>query len=405
MLKMKIPFSPPYIDEDIISEVSESLRSGWITTGPRTKNFEKILAEYCGTEKVLCVNSATAGLELVLRWFGIGEGDEVIIPAYTYSATASVVLHCGAIPVMVDTDLNFQMDVKHLEKAINAKTKAVIPVDIFGLPMDYDKIKDILISSSNIFNPKNEIQKTLGRILFLVDSAHSIGAEYKGKKVGSQADAMVFSFHAVKNLTTAEGGAIAFNPGNRFRSEDIYQQLNIKSLHGQTKDALSKLQKGGWQYDIIEAGYKFNMPDVLAAIGLASFKKYENFILPRRREIFNAYSDAFSKNKKFIIPIDQDDNRKSSCHVYPLRIKNINVEKRNLLIEKLEESGINVNVHYQPLPLLSLYKNLGYNISQYPVSFYNYEQEISLPVYPQLTSEQMDYIISTVNEITNKYVA
>jgi dTDP-4-amino-4,6-dideoxygalactose transaminase len=396
---MNIPFSPPYIDEEIISEVTESLRSGWITTGPRTKQFEKELAAYCGVEKVLCLNSATAGLEIVLRWFGVQEGDEVIVPAYTYSATASVVLHCGAKPIMVDTDENFSMDIEKMEAAITSRTKAVIPVDIFGMPCEYDRIKEILEKHKDKFTRSGEIQEKLGRILFLVDSAHSIGAEYKGKKVGSQADAMVFSFHAVKNLTTAEGGAIALAFGKEFDNEAIYRDLNIKGLHGQTKDALSKTQSGGWKYDIVEAGYKFNMPDVLAAIGLASFKKYESYILPRRKEIFKYYSDAFGDAKVFKLPVFETADRKSSCHVYPLRVRTLTEVKRDHLIDELAKLGISTNVHYQPLPMLTLYKNLGYDIAQFPVSHENYKREISLPVYPQLTEDQIQYITKNLKEL------
>lgn len=404
---MKIPFSPPYIDDTIIEEVVDSLKSGWITTGPKTKLFEKQLAEYCEVPKVLCLNSATAGLELMLRWYGVKEGDEVIVPAYTYCATANVVLHCGATPVMVDCDENFLIDPEKIKQAITSRTKAVMPVDVFGFPCDYEKLNE-LINTSEIkskFKAENENQERLGRILLLADAAHSIGAEYKGKKIGSQADAMVFSFHAVKNLTTAEGGAIAINLTDNFDAEEVYKALNIKGLHGQNKDALSKTQSGAWRYDIIEAGYKFNMPDVLAAIGLASFKQYESYILPRRKEIFDSYCKAFSKYSWAQLPVYHTDEKVSSYHVFPLRIKDISEAERDAIIQKMFDAGIATNVHFQPLPMLSLYKNLGYKIEDYPVSFDNYSREISLPVYPQLTDEQLTYITDTMAEIVEKEYA
>jgi dTDP-4-amino-4,6-dideoxygalactose transaminase len=394
--KKPIPFSPPFIDEAIIEEVVDSLRSGWITTGPKTKHFEKELAAYCGVERVLCLNSATAGLEMMLRWFGVSHGDEVIVPAYTYAATANVVVHCGAHPVMVDVDDNFQLDIQKLEAAITPRTKAIIPVDIFGFPSDYDAINEIIdsVPVKAKFTPAGENQEKLGRVILLVDSAHSIGATYKGKKVGSQADAMVFSFHAVKNLTTAEGGCIALTLNANFNLADVYQELNIKSLHGQTKDALAKSQTGAWRYDIVEAGYKFNMPDVLAAIGLAGFKKYDSYILPRRREIFSSYSEGFSKHSWAMIPTAEDETRISSYHVYPLRIKDIHEAQRDHIIYRLAEQGIATNVHYQPLPMLSFYRNNGYRMEDYSNSFHLYEGEISLPVYPQLSDEDISRIVN-----------
>jgi dTDP-4-amino-4,6-dideoxygalactose transaminase len=393
-----ISFSPPFIDEEIINEVVDALRSGWITTGPKTKTFEKELAAYCGVEKVLCLNSATAGLEMMLRWYGVQEGDEVIVPAYTYAATANVVVHCGARPVMVDVDDNFQLDIDKLAGAITSHTKAIIPVDIFGLPTDYDAIMDVLNSEAvkKKFTAANSTQDKLGRPMLLIDSAHSIGAVYKGKKVGSQADAMVFSFHAVKNLTTAEGGCIALKLNDKFDLAQVYQELNIKSLHGQTKDALSKSQSGAgaWRYDIVEAGYKFNMPDVLAAIGLAGFRKYDPYILPRRKEIFDLYTEGFSKYSWAITPLADDEFRSSSYHVYPLRIKGINEKHRDQVIYQMAEHGIATNVHYQPLPLLSFYKNNGYRMEDYPKSFALYEMEVSLPVYPQLTEADIERIVN-----------
>lgn len=404
---MKIPFSPPYIDQSIIDEVTDSLKSGWITTGPKTKLFEKELAAYCEVPKVLCLNSATAGLELMLRWFGVKEGDEVIVPAYTYCATANVVLHCGATPVMVDCDENFLVDPEKVKQAITSNTKVIMPVDVFGYPCDYDALNVIINSSEikSLFNAETENQKKLGRILLLADSAHSVGAEYKGKKIGSQADAMVFSFHAVKNLTTAEGGAIAINLECTFDPEEVYKALNIKGLHGQNKDALSKTQSGSWRYDIIEAGYKFNMPDVLAAIGLASFKQYESYILPRRKEIFDKYCELFSEYSWAQLPEYENEIKKSSYHVFPLRIKDISETERDAIMQKMFDAGVATNVHFQPLPMLSLYKNLGYKMEDYPVSFENYSREISLPVYPQLTDEQLNYIAETMAGIIEKEYA
>jgi dTDP-4-amino-4,6-dideoxygalactose transaminase len=296
----------------------------------------------------------------------------------------------------VDVDDNFQLDIAKLETAITPKTKAVIPVDIFGLPTDYDAILSILDSPSvkKQFTPSNGNQEKLGRIMLLVDAAHSIGAAYKGKKVGSQADAMVFSFHAVKNLTTAEGGCIAFRLNDKFDLDQVYQDMNVKSLHGQTKDALSKSQSGAWRYDIVEAGYKFNMPDVLAAIGLASFRKYDSYILPRRKEIFDRYTEGFSKYAWAIPPVSEDEIRTSSYHVYPLRIKGIGEKHRDQVIYHMAERGIATNVHYQPLPLLSFYKNNGHRIEDYPNSLGLYECEVSLPVYPQLSDDDIDYVVS-----------
>jgi len=396
-----ISFSPPYIDQDIIDEVVDSLKSGWITTGPKTKLFEKELASYTGVSKVLCLNSATAGLELLLRWYGVGEGDEVIVPAYTYCATANVVLHCGATPVMVDVKDDFLIGPEKIEKAITPRTKAIIPVDIAGYPVGYDAIM-ALVERPDIkakFAAANEKQAKMGRIMVIGDSAHSVGAVYKGRKIGGQLDFMVFSFHAVKNLTTAEGGAVCFGADKYFDPEALYKALNIKSLHGQTKDALSKTQTGGWRYDVTEAGYKWNMPDVLGAIGLASFKKYESYIIPRRKEIFAAYKAAFEKYTWAQIPEFITSEKESSYHLFPIRIYGISEVERDAIIDKMFAAGISVNVHFQPLPLLSVYKNLGYDIKDYPVSYDNYSREISLPVYPQLTDEQILAITSSLIEI------
>jgi dTDP-4-amino-4,6-dideoxygalactose transaminase len=402
---MKIPFSPPFINQQIIDEVTDALKSGWITTGPKTKQFEREIAAYCQVPKVLCLNSATAGLEIMLRWFGVKEGDEVIVPAYTYAATANVVLHCGATPIMVDVRQDFLIDVNAIEKAITHRTKAIIPVDIFGYPCDFDEIK-ALVSRQDIrakFSAGNSIQEKFGRIIIIDDAAHSVGAEYKGKKVGSQADVVVFSFHAVKNLTTAEGGAICLAFEDYFDVEDVYRQLNIKCLHGQTKDAMSKTQSGGWRYDVIEAGYKFNMPDLLAAVGLATIKVYESDIIPRRREIFERYCDGFQKFDWAQLPEYFSKDKISSYHVFPLRINGISEIERDEIIEQMTGAGIATNVHFQPLPLLSLYKNLGYKMDDYPISYDNYSREISLPVYPQLSNFDVDAVISTLSGIVEKY--
>ncbi len=394
-----IPFSPPRIDQKIIDEVVAALQSGWITTGPRTKKFEKLIAEYAGAKKVLCFNSATAGLEAMLRWFGVKEGDEVILPAYTYSATANVVLHCGARPVMVDVNENdFNISLQRISEAITSKTKVIMPVDMGGFPCDYNSIMNIAKQSSGIFKVENDIQKMLGRILVLSDAAHSFGAFYNGKKVGSNVDASVFSFHAVKNLTTAEGGAVCFNLPNPFDNEKIYTDLNIKSLHGQNKDALAKTQMGSWEYDIVEAGYKWNMPDILAAIGLVELERYDSDTLPRRKEIVEQYLNHFSKESWAQLPVFKNELAESSYHLFLLRIKNISEQQRNEIIKLVSEQNVSVNVHFKPLPLMSFYKSLGYKMEDYPVAYDNYSREISLPVYYNLTNEQIDIVAKTVIE-------
>ena len=401
-----IPFSPPRIDQKIIDEVVAALQSGWITTGPRTKKFEKQIAEYTGVEKVLCLNSATAGLEIMLRWFGVKEGDEVILPAYTYSATANVVIHCGAKPVLVDVNANdFNISLQRIADAINLKTKVIMPVDIGGFPCDYESIMNLAKGSSALFKASNDVQQKLGRILVLSDTAHSIGAFYKGKKVGGDVDASVFSFHAVKNLTTAEGGAVCLNLPAPLNNEEIYQALNIKALHGQNKDALAKMQKGSWEYDVVEAGYKWNMPDILAAIGLVELERYDSETLPRRKEIFDQYLVNFSKKDWAQLPVYKTDNSESSYHLFLLRIKNISEQQRNKIIQLISEKDVSVNVHFKPLPLLSFYKSLGYKMEDYPIAFDNYSREISLPVYFNLTGEQVDFVSNTVIESVEKVLA
>lgn len=393
-----IPFSPPHIDEKIVEEVVAALRSGWITTGPRTKAFEQKVADYSGVRKMLAVNSASAGLELMLHWFGLQPGDEVIVPAYTYTATAEVVIHCGATPVMVDVDENFLISLDEIRKAITPRTKAVIPVDLAGFPVDYDAIME-LVSSPEVkrqFEPRNELQKQLGRPLVMVDAAHSLGAVYKDRRAGACADVTVFSFHAVKNLTTAEGGGICLNLPEPFDADALYKMLCTFSLHGQSKDALAKTQIGNWRYDVLDAGYKCNMTDIAAAIGLVEIDRYESEILPRRKAIFDAYTRAFALDDRFQVPIYETEDRKSSYHVYALRVKNISEAERDEIMQRIFAQEVSVNVHYLPLPLLTAYKSRGYKMEDYPVAFDNYSREISLPVYYDLTDEQVQQVIDAV---------
>ena len=402
-----IPFSPPRIDQKIIDAVVDTLKSGWITTGPKTKMFEKKLAEYTNVPAVLCLNSATAGLELILRWYGVKEGDEVILPAYTYCATANVITHCGAKPVFVDVCDDFNISVKAIEKAITNKTKVIMPVDIAGFPCNYDEINK-LVSRKDIvekFSAATSEQRTLGRILILSDAAHSLGASYKGNKIGKQADITVFSFHAVKNLTTAEGGAACLNLPEPFDNKALYDSLCIKSLHGQNKDALAKSKIGNWRYDVIEAGYKSNMTDIQAAMGLAELDRYDEDMLVRRKQIFNKYSEKFEKHDWAQIPEYENNDKTTSYHVFLLRIKNINEQQRDEIITKIFEREVSVNVHFIPVPMLSYYKNSGYDINDYPVAYNNYSREITLPVYYSLTDEQVETVanavIKSVNEVIN----
>jgi len=401
-----IPFSPPRISEDQINEVVDTLRSGWITTGPKTKLFEKRITDYVGCHNTLAVSSATAGLEVILRWFGVGPGDEVIVPVYTYCATANVVVHCGAKVVFVDINMNdFNISVDKIKEAITSKTKVIMPVDFAGWPVDFDQINALVKDKeiTSLFNANNENQVKLGRILVLSDAAHSIGAEYKNKKTGSCADVTVFSFHAVKNLTTAEGGAICFNLPAEFDSEELYKFFNTLILHGQNKDALAKTQKGNWRYDIIEAGYKANMTDIQASIGLKELEVYEKDMLVRRKKIFEQYHEAFNSCEWAELPCFENDEKKSSYHLYPLRIKNISESVRDQIIQKIFDKDVSVNVHFQPIPLFSFYKGLGYDIKDYPIAFDNYSREISLPVYYDLTDnmvkEVINAVINSVNEV------
>lgn len=393
-----IPFSPPRIDDKVIEEVVDTLKSGWITTGPKTKLFEKRISEYSGAKATICLNSGTAGMELMLSWFGIGEGDEVIIPAYTYTATANAVVHTGATPVMCDVKDDFNIDTDKLEALITNKTKVIIPVDLGGFPCDYDEIFDIVRKKEvrSKFRPRTEPQELLRRIMVLADGAHSIGATYKGKQSGSLADATAFSFHAVKNLTTAEGGALSLNLPDRFDPQKMYKDLNTKSLHGQTKDAFAKVQKGGWRYDVVEAGFKYNMTDILASIGLVEFERYESDTLKRRRAIFERYCERLSKYDWARLPEYENADKCSNYHLFLLRINGTTEYQRNLIIYEIYEQDVAVNVHYQPLPMLSYYKHRGYNIDHYPQSFANYEQEITLPVYYDLSDDAVDTVLDAV---------
>lgn len=398
---MKIPFSPPYVDDDIIREVIETMQSGWITSGPRVLALEKLVAEKAGVSHVACCNSATSGLMLMLHWYGIGKGDEVIIPAYTYAATALVVMHVGATPVMVDVQDDFNLNIELIRAKITSKTKAIIPVDIAGWPCDYEQIYSLVQEPSvkQLFNAQKENQRKLGRILILSDAAHSIGASYHQKPIGQWGDFTVFSFHAVKNVTTAEGGAICVNlPKECFNHQDVYKQLKLWSLNGQTKDALSKTMGAGWRYDIVYPGFKMNMPDICAAIGLAQLRKYHEWILPARKQIFESYINSFKKYDWAQLPPIDSVAKTSSYHLFALRIKNISEVQRDRLIDLTMQRGVSVNVHFQPLPLLTVFKERGYRMDEFPVSFDNYSREISLPIYPGITSEMIEYIVEAVAE-------
>ena len=400
---MKIPFSPPDISEAEIEEVSNALRSGWITTGPRTKELERQVAAFCGVNRAVCLNSQTACAEMALRLLGVGEGDEVITSAYTYTATASVICHVGAKPVLVDTRQDgLEMDYAQLERAITEKTKVIIPVDIAGVPCDYDRIFSIVNAKKNLFVAKNDLQKSFGRIIVLADAAHAFGAVWNGKPVGSIADFSAFSFHAVKNFTTAEGGALTWQPREWLDDEKIYRKIQLFSLHGQSKDALAKTRLGAWEYDIVGTWFKCNMTDIAAALGLAQFKRYPA-MLNRRRAIIEKYDGAF-KSQGIKTLTHYCENYRSSGHLYITRIPDINEEKRNEIIAKMAERGVACNVHYKPLPLLTAYKNLGFNIKDYPNAYKNYENEITLPLYTSLTDEQIEYVIQSCLETVREYL-
>lgn len=395
MCSRKIEFSPPDIGEEEIQAVSETLRSGWITTGPKTKLFEKKIAEFCGTRRAVCLNSATAGLELTLRLFGIGEGDEVITTAYTYTATASVIYHVGAKIVLVDTQKDsYEMDYEKLEQLVTEKTKAIIPVDLAGVICDYEKIYRIVETKKDLFKPQGMLQERLGRILVLADAAHALGAMQKGKRCGQVADFTSFSFHAVKNLTTAEGGAVTWKENPKLDDEYIYSQYMLMSLHGQSKDALSKTQLGAWEYDIIAPLFKCNMTDIMASIGVVQLSRYDE-LLSKRQRIIETYNAAFSE-----LPIEylkhSGKDYQSSGHLYMIRIKGKERKECNAIIQKLAETGVAANVHYKPLPLLSAYKNLGFQIENFPNAYQMYQNEITLPLHTLLMDEDVEYIINKV---------
>lgn len=399
----KIPFSPPDISEAEINEVAEALRSGWITTGPRTKQLEKQIAEWIGTEKCVCLNSQTACAEMALRVLGIGSGDEVCVPAYTYTASASVIEHIGAKIVMIDCQKNsFEMDYTALEAAITERTKAIIPVDLGGVPCDYNRIFDIVERKKHLFKPSNDIQSAMGRAAVCADTAHAFGARLNGRMIGSVADFSSFSFHAVKNFTTAEGGALTWKSIPGISNDDIYRQLQLLSLHGQSKDALAKTKLGAWEYDIIGTWYKCNMTDVAAAIGLKQFERYPE-MLERRREIIERYNAALKPLGVEVLE-HYGSNYSSSGHLYLTRIPGISPEERNEIIIKMANLGIACNVHYKPLPMHTAYKRLGFDIADYPNAYAHFANEITLPLHTRLADDEVEYVIEKYTEILKPYL-
>lgn len=397
MRKRTIAFSPPDITEAEIAEVSKILRSGWITTGPKTKEFESRIAEYCHAKRAVCLNSATACLESILRLLGVGEGDEVIVPAYTYTATVSPVCHVGAKPVMVDTAKDsFEMDYNQLERAVTEKTKVIIPVDLAGVMCDYGKIFSIVEQNRSKFIPKNDLQNAFGRIIVAADAAHAFGAVWDGKECGEVADFTSFSFHAVKNLTTAEGGALTWKSIDGVDDDWIYQQFMLLSLHGQSKDALEKTKIGAWEYDIVSPAYKCNMTDITASIGLVQLRRYPELLF-RRKEIIKRYDSVF-RSLGICTLNHYSENRQSSGHLYLMRIPGITEKQRNELIIRLAEQGIVTNVHYKPLPMMTAYRNMSFFIEDYPNAYQQYQNEITLPLHTKLTEEDIVYIIETVKK-------
>jgi dTDP-4-amino-4,6-dideoxygalactose transaminase len=390
---MNIPFSPPDISQAEIDAVVDTLKSGWITTGPKTKLFEKRIAEFCGTQKAVCLNSATAAMEMTLRLLGIGEGDEVITSAYTYTASASVIHHVGAKIVLVDTGKDsFHIDYEAIADAITENTKAIIPVDIAGVMCDYDKIFEVVESKKDLFKPTNKLQETLGRVVVLADGAHSIGAKYKGQFSGSVADFTCFSFHAVKNLTTAEGGAVTWREVEGVDNEEFYKQYMLFSLHGQSKDALAKTKLGAWEYDIIAPNYKCNMTDIMASIGIAQLERYPE-LLKKRREIIEQYDQAFEESGIEVLKHFDGENE-SSGHLYLTRVPVQTEEDRNDVIVRMAEAGISTNVHYKPLPMHTAYKNLGFKMDNYPNAYEMYKNEMTLPLHSMLNEQEIEYILS-----------
>lgn len=402
MEKKNIKFSPPDIGEKEIEEVVDTLKSGWITTGPKTKLFEEEISKYCNSDKTVCLNSATAAMELALRLFDIGPGDEVITSVYTYSASASVALHCGANIVLVDTKPgSFNIDPKKVEEAITEKTKVIIPVDIGGYPADYDEIFEIVERKKHMFKPKvGTYQEKLGRIMILADAAHSFGSTYKGEKVGSIADFTSFSFHAIKNLTTAEGGALTWCNKKWADSEVMYKELMLLALHGQNKDALAKMKAGAWKYDILIPGYKCNMTDIMASIGLAQLRRYDEEILQKKKEIVSWYEKELKElSEKIELPIFKENNSESCRHLYMIRLKNREEDFRDRVIEYLAEEGIATNVHFQPLALFTAYKRLGFDIKDFPNAYNMYTNEISLPIHDFISKEDVEYTCKKLKNI------
>lgn len=396
-----IPFSPPDITQEEIDEVVDTLKSGWITTGPKTKLFEKQIAEYCNTSKAVCLNSATAAMEMTLRLLGVGPGDEVITSAYTYTASASVIHHTGAKIVLVDTAKDsYEMDYDKLGQAITSKTKAIIPVDIAGVMCDYDKLFEVVNSKKDLFKSNNAFQEAIARVVILADAAHSFGATYKGKQSGEVADFTCFSFHAVKNLTTAEGGAVTWLDIDGIDNEEIYKQFMLLALHGQDKDALAKTKPGAWEYDIIYPAYKCNMTDIMASLGMVQLRRYPE-ILERRREIIDRYNEGLNDLDVSVLQ-HYGDNFKSSEHLYLIRLNDKDEDYRNGVIEKMAEMGIATNVHYKPLPMHTAYKNLGFDIRDYPNAFDMYRNGMTLPLHTLLSDEDIDYVVNELKNITRK---
>ncbi len=397
MEKMQISFSPPDITEEEITEVADTLRNGWITTGPKTKQFEKELAVFMGTNRVVCLNSATACMEMTLRMLGIGEGDEVITSAYTYTASASVAAHVGARLILIDTAKDsYEMDYEKLEAAITERTKAIIPVDLAGVMCDYDTIFEIVEKKRELFCPANELQKKIGRVVVLADAAHAFGASRKGVMCGNAADFTSFSFHAVKNLTTAEGGAVTWRPIEGVDDEELYRQYMLLSLHGQSKDALAKTQLGAWEYDIVAPYFKCNMTDIMASIGLVQLRRYPQ-ILARRRQIIGQYDDAFADLPVTVL-CHYGKDYSSSGHLYLVRVTGKNREMCNEIITRMAQKGVATNVHYKPLPLLSAYKKMGFSIENYPNAYALFENEITLPLHTKLTDEEVAYVVKSFRE-------
>jgi dTDP-4-amino-4,6-dideoxygalactose transaminase len=393
---MKIPFAPPMINEAVIKEVTDTLASGWITSGPKVRLLESLLQEYTQLPACVCVNSWTSGARLVLKWWGVGPGDEVIVPAYTYAATALAVLHAGATPVMVDVNDDFVMDACLLRRAITSKTKAIIPVDFAGWPCDYAAIRNILWEpdTNALFKPTSQRQQALGRPLLMADAAHSLGATYLDGPAGLQADIAVYSLHAVKNITTAEGGVIGLNLPAPFSNEEVRHWMKINSLNGQTRDAFEKTQGGAWRYDIVSDGLKVNMPDVCAAIGIAQLREYGRSLLPRRQKIALRYCEELKRYPWACLPPLESIVAQSAYHIFPLCIKGVTEAMRDEIIDIIQEKGVSVNVHFIPLPLLTLFREKGYSIDDYPVSYAKFATEITLPIYPQLSDAEIDYILS-----------